>query len=535
MLSVPTLDREFTYNLGYMSRVSQRPDGVYSGVLISGSEKAAAVKVYRDVCRRFVVANMNIQSDDHNYAEAHAQTYVSSSDLLIRPPDILTDFSVKEGISHEEFEKRKKAGEIMMSDYKRGTFLVRERAGFVAESQSFRTSPVPFQSLVDAGLMTEITVSTSNGNLQVASIGPYTYSKGLASPAFSYWRNEMPSGYWHFQRCITAESVMSSVRAHKPEFTSLVTQVLAKANKSSVDVLTAFAEAPKSIVSVIRGFKLVASMLKDAKKGEFSLTEGHKWRKQATTDRYKRQMLRIDRELSSKKISSSRRKALIRHRADVDVGYRQYLIKSADELASSLADLWLNYRYNIMPNVYLAQDVFEAVINYGREWIRSSGTINSSISIPVHGNIRIDADERRKVLIKRSFSKPKAEQGLTVISNDMFVTAWELIPLSFVYDWFLNVGDLLAAQSYSLGWEQQGAVTSVKISIDAEIQCDDNLLYAIEPRTVVRGSYYERNEINPIDHCGLVWQPTLGLERYLDLVSLSWRPVRSLLLKGRNK
>jgi len=39
---------------------------------------------------------------------------------------------------------------------------------------------------------------------------------------------------------------------------------------------------------------------------------------------------------------------------------------------------------------------------------------------------------------------------------------WELIPYSFVVDWFVNIGDFIGAMSPSLGWTQLGSCHVLK-------------------------------------------------------------------------
>jgi len=50
--------------------------------------------------------------------------------------------------------------------------------------------------------------------------------------------------------------------------------------------------------------------------------------------------------------------------------------------------------------------------------------------------------------------------GLT--SKGLLTLPWELIPYSFVVDWFVNIGDFIGAMSPSLGWTQLGSCHVLK-------------------------------------------------------------------------
>jgi hypothetical protein len=50
--------------------------------------------------------------------------------------------------------------------------------------------------------------------------------------------------------------------------------------------------------------------------------------------------------------------------------------------------------------------------------------------------------------------------GLT--TKGLLTTPWELVPYSFVADWFLNVGDFINALAPAPGWDQLGSALSVK-------------------------------------------------------------------------
>lgn len=122
---------------------------------------------------------------------------------------------------------------------------------------------------------------------------------------------------------------------------------------------------------------------------------------------------------------------------------------------------WLEYRYAIMPLAYSVKDIIKLAKEKGdiyktdRKWKEFTyttgerpGTSQKSlyfwtreevhVRLSVVGRARFDPDE----LILRLFDQ---------IGLNPFKTAWELIPYSFVIDWFCNIGEWVVAQTAGLG------------------------------------------------------------------------------------
>lgn len=479
--------------------------------------------------------NSNVATKDRGQAISHGMIYDPLDDMNPdkKPPVIYSDINIKNGISHEDFLARKKAGEIMMSDYERCVVRVRSRPGLCTPSGGWdQDGYLSLWALVAAGLATTAVV---NGGTHIVIDGVCVHSYLSETPYF-YTRLE-PWGrpYWVYNSMVTAEEVYAACQARSLEPESLVTNTLAKVNRSSVDVLTAFAELPKSVKSVIKGARLVLKIGKDFKKKQFSLSKAHERRKKLMDKQYRNSMFHLDRELRKSSLSYNRRYNLQRHKDRITVQYRDALKDTAIEFANEMANVWLNYRYNIMPNVYLAQDIYDARDKYGRQFVTAAGKLRKEESLPV-GNHYLEVATTLRCVIKRRFSAESAKNGFSVISNDIFTTAWELVPLSFVFDWFVNIGDNLTAQTYNVSWEDEKSSLANKCEFDASLTDSNYIHCQIPPILDISGFYYKRDVIIPSNYCGLVWQPKVGLERQLDLLSLSWRPVRSELLKNkRNK
>lgn len=510
-----------------ISRLKVDQYGQQSFTPLTEAEERAAALILENHVRTALAANFGIQSDNYVLAQRRGYSYVEDPGLLVKPVDRYSDVNIKNGKPHKDFQKRKLAGEIMVSDYERSVIRVRQSPAYVVNGPRNIPAYLSMLALVQNSLVTQIRDTST-----VAFSG-YGIRGGLNDHVAEYRRIESETGgRWVYPSPVSANEVLQGCRDHILDPTSLVTNVTAKANRSSVDILTAAAELPKSIRSFIGFAKSIVKILADVRKRKFTVSEGFAKRKKSLTKRYEGRMRRLDKELSSKTISVKRRTALLHEQARIRVRFTRALSDTSIELADALADVWMTYRYEIMTNVYLAQDIYDALDQYAREFVTSAGTARNGGTL--HFGERImDIHTTLRCLIKRRFSLATAKQGRSVMSSDLFVTAWELVPLSYVYDWFINFGDLLSSQSYNYAWAEQGSTLARKITFDAHLEDPPIEGAIIDSVTIVSGFYYKRQVINPQDYCGLVWQPQLGLVRQLDAAALLWRPVRSLILNSR--
>lgn len=119
-------------------------------------------------------------------------------------------------------------------------------------------------------------------------------------------------------------------------------------------------------------------------------------------------------------------------------------------------DAWMSYRYGIMPIVYSICDIIETAKRTKKAYRtvrkfrplqlalssqQGTGahffeTITSTIRVNGTGKVRASDSELLRLIDN--------------ISINPFKTAWELIPFSFVVDWFINVGNFIEAQTGSL-------------------------------------------------------------------------------------
>jgi hypothetical protein len=242
---------------------------------------------------------------------------------------------------------------------------------------------------------------------------------------------------------------------------------------------------------------------------------------------------------------------------------RDYLLrlyaKNPKKLAKALADLWLSYRYLIMPLIYSAEDIVEQIETHGFKFQtdRSSVTSKGTFPDPQTGVITDTGtyEVRWTATGKSSFNaSPLKGLGLNPVR-----TAWELIPFSFVVDWFINLGNLLANATFALfdvAIERKFCI-STRTSIDVRsvlyVQTDgiparnygdsygctsvggfaavDGLWTTATLKHHVEESYVRKVFI-PSD-IEFNWAPYLDLKRWLDALALSIRPLLKALRRLR--
>lgn len=267
---------------------------------------------------------------------------------------------------------------------------------------------------------------------------------------------------------------------------AMVMACLAGANRGTVDALTAMAEFPETIRSLLDLVKSSLHIYKDARVKSFRLYNKGK---------------------ANSGIPQS----------------QATLAKNSKELADAIADVWLNYRYNIMPNVLLIEDIVKTLNLNLKEFIRFRETQNKSVddypTTVVDGwtpNPSLNVTER--VMIKRLLDLTSEFPKLKhLVLTNVAVTGYELIPFSFVFDWFVNLGDAIAAfavyphfraEGSTYSWKYRGSIDFSHKPSNANVNFDVRI--------------YKCDVINPKSVSCLAFNPDLSGDRTKDAVALTW-------------
>lgn len=246
---------------------------------------------------------------------------------------------------------------------------------------------------------------------------------------------------------------------HKWEIDSLlVTDCLSDLNGKTLDALTNLAELPETISMIYDILKKILLLLIKFKR---------EWRRAAMSI--------------------------------VDVA------KKPDTYAS----LWLQYRYGIMPLILTIEDAFKVFENWESEYVDEKK--KKVISRPSPLNQDFVETQTHRVLIRRRLD---ISENLKQLQNQLLfnplLTAWELIPLSFVVDWVLNVGNFIGALSTPGNIIQEAAQYSVKT------ECSGS-----NDTSFLEYKMYERVVINPQSHISFGFNVDMNPNRWADLVSLT--------------
>ena len=283
----------------------------------------------------------------------------------------------------------------------------------------------------------------------------------------------------------------------------VITDALASANTGLVDLLTAVAETPDLFKSILAGCTTIFRMYKEARRGEVRLA-----------DKAKKVRLELDRLRAKSSGDWKDVKAREAHLRQIKT-----VEKNLREALDAITSVWLNYRLNILPTVMTIEDTLKALDSLDTKFIRFRETKTTVIQPPefdgwsVSGSI----DIRERCFIKRGAQK--ADMRDVLFSKNPFLTAWELVPLSFVIDRYMNIGSLIASlaprntnvtEGATYSWKASGAVSWTHKS-GASVVCDVNL--------------YKRSVINPSSHVCLPFPATRSTNQHLDHLALAWQLV----------
>jgi hypothetical protein len=242
-------------------------------------------------------------------------------------------------------------------------------------------------------------------------------------------------------------------------------------------------------------------------------------------------------------------------------GRRLTLLKKGLTVLDAATSAWLEYRLGWKPLLYDIQNMMNAYLercddNYEnvREVSRSSEQVtwegnSTSTVVPtglttcrVNGVFSRVVDVSSGVLYELRddsfFDAQRRRLGMRL--SDLPATAWELVPLSFVVDRFVNVGEWLNAVTPKPGVTLLGSWTKTKTFIkNTSVIADASIYVGTSPATTYRaagGSYTEEiqttvrtaNPSLPLSPV-LVERP-LTFQQYVDHAALIVARLRVLTL-----
>lgn len=379
---------------------------------------------------------------------------------------------------NKDFVQRQRRGEIVVAPYESRAIQITSKPGWLA-AQNERFGPgVGWFSSSDIGLPSQI------GSCY--PINPWASRKVIQH----YLVFTQMKGEYDVIK-LDPDLVLSDLLPKEEINKSIVTSALAEANSGTYDLLTEVAELPETLKYLIGILQDFALALKAVRKKEVEV------------------------------------KKLFRNKKQTE--------RTAYELADALASVWLQFRYAISPLAYSFNDVITTLEEYKRVFAKyRQRQEDYAEPVEISGLDILSHDDfvtSHKVFIKRSFSPEDIVDALlSLLKVNPLATAYELIPLSFVVDWFLNIGDYITAMTGTIKYSQEAATYSWKTEGNVTYGKNIVLPDGYKPPTVTL-SYqtYKRIVIDPKAHTGLSYDPFINWKRQLDALALLWGPTKKMM------
>lgn len=167
-------------------------------------------------------------------------------------------------------------------------------------------------------------------------------------------------------------------------------------------------------------------------------------------------------------------------------------------IPKTAADRWLQYRYGIGPAISDLEATHDYIYTEWHNFVhrndivvkfreRFNGVAKSDTNTDAFGQIVAKTDILAQYVSRFYISNHTAmvarKTGFS--PAELAVTAWELIPWSFVFDWFLNVGDWLSAASATAGLTHRRTSFSIKETAKARIYVQGSMFLQVTPPMVI--------------------------------------------------
>lgn len=212
--------------------------------------------------------------------------------------------------------------------------------------------------------------------------------------------------------------------------------------------------------------------------------------------------------------------------------------------AKAASNLYLLYRYGLTPLMASLQTATEGMLKAegkirqtSRGSASTSKTVTSSTTASPYGAYRLDVlvttTETYKVRttsLDEMFASMANNIGFT--SKGLMQLPWELLPYSFVVDWFANIGDVYAASLPTFGLNGLGSCTVVERNIVRRVDQVGSAVslsgYSIQTQPIPTGyscQWTEKTRNPGLSNPGLVIRSDFKFDsehklRILDALSL---------------
>lgn len=404
--------------------------------------------------------------------------------------------------TRKEWEDAKKSGRIMITPIHQSELHVQDQAvpvggtrttysnavrGYDSTYELERTSnscnsASPAYKWTDSGDWSNYTTHHATGQGAGSTYGSLVWHRDI---------ERFASGTAEMRRELEVLfAVLNNELIAKPINSGLVTSAAAELNSEAWDILTELAELPETLGMVYGGCKAILNMYSDLRRNPLGLLA------QAT-------------------------EARLRKRSPA--AYARYTARRTAKEVDAAAQVWMTYRYGIMPIVYSIGDALDFLTSKGffrtiRK--REDDTVTVKVGSSTH---TLSIQERCWGKMAIDLTKDSWTNGL---STAPIVTAWELLPLSFVVDWALNVGDLLAALV------PPSEAKEIRYQYSRKVDQDLTIWHSSGISLKGKFRFYNARAVDPLMYARLEFKPNMTLKRSLDALALSWMGARKSFLRS---
>lgn len=433
---------------------------------------------------------VNSQVSDYGYAlsnmnkiDSYSTFYpiITSIDdytpVTVQPP-ILYEFPTLKSNNQPAYSKSVSNKSVIVSPYQKGHFKVTFRPGHTVTWQ---------------GQTIDYAISLGKFVPGIPVSGSFEFGgrKWRSAPVIIFTRRDRRvtevTKYTSFDPDTFAARFLEALTIQQ----DVVTECVVSANGGTVDLATSLAELPQAAHGILQGATAIVKLYKDARKGELRIR-----------DSVKSVRAKWDREISRLENLSNRDDAAI-------ATAKKQQQKDINNLLHAIASVWLTYRLNIYPMSKTIESTIDGlVLGYASsEFVRFRE--QTQFDVPTEfGGLTCTF----RTFIKRSIIAGAGWQNF--FSVNLARTAWELVPLSFVLDRYIAVGDWITAnlsspESFTLS---EGATNSwiVKTALT-------------HPDLTIEIDFMRREVYSPDDYCPLMFPPERSLNQKLDHLALAWK------------
>lgn len=193
--------------------------------------------------------------------------------------------------------------------------------------------------------------------------------------------------------------------------------------------------------------------------------------------------------------------------------------------SEEILGFWLEVRYGLMPIVYSIDDAMTWLRDRDHEYFEFRGLEMSPIQDYVSGSTKFSFNGAQAT--DRAYGKSQVSSSAAGLKFNPLATAWELVTLSFVIDWVLNIGDYLSALIPPTGAVQE------KYSYSRSVK-DLSITLTVNGRAFpgVLG-FYEMRLKDPLTDIGVTTEFSMSWKRWVDAFALSFSPLRQHIRGNR--